>query len=227
MTPEKIAELIRRALASGNVNTAGHLWPPIINLSEAGGYYFKIGSAELSAEFRDALTGSIPKRILERAKQYDIDIIEVVGHTDEQPIGQRPSNLDRELIGVFTRSAEIASVVPADNAGLGLARAVSVVSVLRQHPSLSRYKILPLSGAQLVNIDETLATSGVSMDIPERRRIEIRLRKSTPHDQPIKVLPTNLPSVQKPQPPKTVPAQPSKRQPPNPGPSWFFPIPMH
>jgi flagellar motor protein MotB len=211
VTPEKIAELIRRALASGNA-TAGHLWPPIINLSEAGGYYFKTGSAELSIEFRNGLTGSIPKRILELARQYDVDIIEVVGHTDEQPIGSRPSNLDRDLLPVLTRSADIATVIPADNAGLGLARAVSVVSVLRQNPSLSRYKILPLSGAQLVNTNETLATSGVSMDIPERRRIEIRLRKSTPHDQSTKMLGTNPPATPKPQPQKPLPLQPSKRQ---------------
>src|SRR5439155_11662744 len=114
--------------------------------------------------------------------EYDVDVIEVVGHTDEQPIGIRTSNLDRGLLPILNGTSEIGTVVPADNAGLGLARAVSVVSVLLQNPALARYKILPLSGAQLINNDETLATSGVSADIPQRRRIEIRLRKSTPHD---------------------------------------------
>jgi hypothetical protein len=39
-----------------------------------------------------------------------------------------------------------------------------------------------LSGAQLVNTDETLAIDGsFPGDIQERRRIEIRLRKSSPH----------------------------------------------
>jgi hypothetical protein len=39
-----------------------------------------------------------------------------------------------------------------------------------------------LSGAQLVNTDETLAIDGIfSGDVRERRRIEVRLRKSTPH----------------------------------------------
>ena len=70
--------------------------------------------------------------------------------------------------------------MPADNAGLGLARAVAVVSVLRQSPLLAGYKLIPLSGAQLVNTDETLAISGSPDDIQQRRRIEIRLRKSAP-----------------------------------------------
>jgi hypothetical protein len=39
-----------------------------------------------------------------------------------------------------------------------------------------------LSGAQLVNTDETLALTGSPGDIRERRRIEIRLRKSAPSE---------------------------------------------
>ena len=57
--------------------------------------------------------------------------------------------------------------------------AVAVVSVLRQSPLLAGYKLIPLSGAQLVNTDETLAISGSPGDIQQRRRIEIRLRKSS------------------------------------------------
>jgi hypothetical protein len=47
---------------------------------------------------------------------------------------------------------------------------------------LAGYKLIPLSGAQLVNIDETLAVAGSPGDIQQRRRIEIRLRKSVPID---------------------------------------------
>ena len=53
----------QEGLAADTGSNSGHQWPPIINLSEAGGYYFKSGSAELSFEFRDGLSGSIPKRI--------------------------------------------------------------------------------------------------------------------------------------------------------------------
>jgi len=176
----EITDIVARGLQSrGN---SGHQWPPIIKLSEAAGYHFNSGSAELSPRFRSDLAGPIPAQILELIKQYDVDVIEVVGHTDEQPVGTRESNLDRELLPVLRNSANIASVVPADNAGLGLARAVSVVSVLLQNKSLAGYKLLPLSGAQLINNDETLAISGTAGDVLERRRIEIRLRKSTPSD---------------------------------------------
>jgi flagellar motor protein MotB len=163
---------------------SGHQWPPIITMSEAGGYYFESGSAELSPGFRETLVSQTPAKILDYIRQYDVDVIEVVGHTDERPIGARPtaSNLDRDLTSVLKNTTAIASLVPADNAGLGLARAVSVVSVLKQSPLLAPYKLIPLSGAQLVNTDETLALDGAPGDIQERRRIEIRLRKSVPHD---------------------------------------------
>jgi len=176
----EIVEIIQRLLKAAS--TAGHQWPPIISLSEANGYYFKTGSAELSPEFWLELTTKTPERIATLIKQYDVDVIEVVGHTDEQPIASRPSNLDSDLLPVLRDHAKVASLVPADNAGLGLARAVSVVSVLRQSKLLQAYKLIPLSGAQLVNTDETLAISGMPGDIRERRRIEIRLRKSSVHD---------------------------------------------
>ena len=174
-----IADAVSRGLAG---DRSGHQWPPIIRLSEADGNFFKTGSAELSPEFREKLMTSTPEQILALIKKYDVDVIEVVGHTDEQPVGLRQSNLDRDLVPVLRNYASIGSLVPADNAGLGLARAVSVVSVLSRSPLLSGYKLIPLSGAQLVNTDETLAIGGAfSGDVRERRRIEIRLRKSSPH----------------------------------------------
>jgi flagellar motor protein MotB len=180
LSKNSIKALIQKGLDA----IAGHQWPPIINLSEANGHYFKTGSAELAPDFRLELMTNVPERIIALIKQYDVDVIEVVGHTDEQPIGVRPSNLDQGLVRVLNGAA-IGSLVPADNAGLGLARAVSVVSVLRESKLLADYKLIPLSGAQLVNTDETLALKGTPGDIRERRRIEIRLRKSSPRDAPI------------------------------------------
>jgi outer membrane protein OmpA-like peptidoglycan-associated protein len=179
-TPEEVASAVERGL--NGRGSSGHQWPPIISLSEANGYYFKSGSAELTPDFRASLISSIPDRILAIIKQFDVDVIEVLGHTDEQPLVLRQSNLDRDLVPVLRDNGNIASLVPADNAGLGLARAASVVSVLLQSPKLADYKLIPLSGAQLVNTDESLALSGTPGDIPERRRIEIRLRKSAPHE---------------------------------------------
>ncbi|THD49205.1 MAG: hypothetical protein E8A46_20665 [Bradyrhizobium sp.] len=177
--PQMIADAVSRGLSG---NPSGHQWPPIIRLSEADGNFFRTGSAELSPEFREKLLASTPEQIVALLKKYDVDVIEVVGHTDEQPVGLRQSNLDRDLVPVLRNYASIASLVPADNAGLGLARAVSVVSLLGRSPLLSGYKLIPMSGAQLINTDETLAIAGsFSGDVRERRRIEIRLRKSSPH----------------------------------------------
>lgn len=179
-----ILEAIERGAAAGmpGAGPSGHQWPPIITLSDAAGYSFKSGSAELTPKLLDALTTKTPEEILTYIKKFDVDVIEVVGHTDEQPLGVRPTNLDRDLPSVLKGTSTIATLVPADNAGLGLARAVSVVSVLRQSSLLTPYKLIPLSGAQLVNTDETLAIDGAPRDDPQRRRIEIRLRKSVPRE---------------------------------------------
>ncbi|ACK50490.1 nuclease [Methylocella silvestris BL2] len=161
----------------------GHRWPPIIKLSEADGYFFANGSAELEPKFKEVLHSSVVDSLLKTAKEYDVDIIEVVGHTDEQPIAPRTSNLDKDLAFSIDHPDASARLRPADNAGLGLARAVAVVSVLSSDKRLSPYKILPLSGAQLIQTNETLSKGSSPGNVKERRRIEIRLRKSTvPND---------------------------------------------
>jgi flagellar motor protein MotB len=153
-----------------------HEWPPIINLSEAGGYFFKSGSAELTEAFTTKLQGSITSQIAQSLEQYDVDIIEVIGHTDEQPISRTGSNLDKEIIGVVEGKKPITSIIPADNAGLGMARALAVVNVLRADERLKGATILPMSGAQLVLPGDQL-TAGQAGDVEARRRIEIRIRR--------------------------------------------------
>jgi len=189
VSTQAILDVIARGQAAGS-GTGGHQWPPIIRMSEADGYFFKTRSAELSTAFHDTLLNKTPLEILGYIGKYDVDVIEVVGHTDERPIGTRQlSNLDRDLPSVLNSNAGVASLTPADNAGLGLARAVAVVSVLRQSPLLNGYKIIPLSGAQLVNTDETLALGGSPEDVQQRRRIEIRLRKSVASAPPSSIVP--------------------------------------
>lgn len=166
------------SLAIAGAKSGGHQWPPIISLSEAGGYSFAVGSATLTPQFRDKIKGLVIERLLETARQYDVDIIEVVGHTDEQPIGSRASNLDLELTKVIQGRSPIENLIPGDNAGLGLARAVSVVSLLNSDGRLSNLSILPLSGAQLIQVNETLISRQDGANAKDRRRIEIRLRKS-------------------------------------------------
>src|SRR5215813_10636155 len=69
------------------------------------------------------------------------------------------------------------------DAGLGLARAVAVVQVLRSDPRLNNYTLLPLSGGQLIGVDDQL-TLGGGGDDRERRRIEIRLRRANAPEPP-------------------------------------------
>ncbi|BCA06246.1 OmpA family protein [Bradyrhizobium diazoefficiens] len=220
--PQEVADLIAKG-TSPDTGSSGHQWPPIITLSEAGGFYFKTGSAELSPAFRTALLTTTPEDIYKYIQKYDVEVIEVVGHTDEQAFGVRPmmpmapvadassappllpayrqSNLDRWLPIILRDGGDISRLTPVDNAGLGLARAVSVVSVLRQSPKLANFKMIPLSGAQLVNTDETLALGKTpGGDVAERRRIEIRLRKSVPHESVASIVQQTMPAAPVPHP---------------------------
>ncbi|KSV87364.1 hypothetical protein N181_01825 [Sinorhizobium fredii USDA 205] len=153
-----------------------HEWPPIITLSEANNNYFRSGSAELTERFASKLKGPIPIQIADNLKNYDADIIEVIGHTDEQPISRPVSNMDEMSTDVVAGKKPISALIPADNSGLGLARAISVANVLRANKALGGVTILPLSAAQLVLPGDTL-TRGQAGDVETRRRIEIRIRR--------------------------------------------------
>jgi len=182
MTPQEIAALLDKGLAAkpadGGDRRKGHNWPPIINLSEAAGYYFATGSAELTPNFATELRTVVVDRLLEIADSYDVDVIEVIGHTDEQPVNSRASNLDRTLSSVTSGGSGAGVLQWADNAGLGLARALSVVERLSADPRLRGFRIQPLSAAQLIGIDGRITRWDGQGDVPERRRIEIRMRKS-------------------------------------------------
>jgi hypothetical protein len=179
LAPQEIVALIEKSLAAPKRPTdGGHHWPPIINLSEADGYFFAVGSAELTPDFAADLRGAVVERLLQIAETFDVDVIEVIGHTDEQPITSRVSNLDRRLSSVTLGESDVGSLQWADNAGLGLARALAVVEVLSADPRLHNFRILPLSAAQLISVDGRLTRWDDHGDVRERRRIEIRMRKS-------------------------------------------------
>lgn len=155
-----------------------HTWPPIINLSEAGGYYFAVGSAALTDAFRRRLRDNIIERIAGFLKLYKVDVVEVIGHTDEQNLAEgRTSNLDRTIGGILQGQATASDISPADNAGLGLARAMAVAEILRNDPRLADATVLPLSGAQLIMPGDVVTDGHHGGDVRERRRIEIRIRR--------------------------------------------------
>jgi outer membrane protein OmpA-like peptidoglycan-associated protein len=184
-TPEQIAALIAKGIAASEPPREeagpkdGHTWPPIINLSEAGGYYFATRSAELRTDFEANLRTIVVDKLLEIAASFQVDVIEVIGHTDERAMTGGLSNLDRELPAAMSGAKSVEVLQPADNAGLGLARALAVVKVLSSELRLRNFRILPLSAAQLTGTDGRLTRWGDQGDVRERRRIEIRMRKST------------------------------------------------
>lgn len=176
---EQLDQLIHKAsFFSENEGTdMPHEWPPIINLSEADRHFFKSGSAELSASFEEVLVNDIAEQIAKTATRYAVDVIEVIGHTDEQRMGRRPSNLDDDIKSVLLGKSAPSSLQPADNAGLGLARALAVSQVLKRVPNLKQFTILPMSGAQLILPGDLLSDGNQMGDTASRRRIEIRVRK--------------------------------------------------
>ncbi len=150
--------------------------PPIIRLNQADGYSFATNSSELRTEFAALLRENAVPRILEIAERYRTDTIDIVGHTDERPIAGT-SNLDREL-APFLNGRRARSLRAADNAGLGFDRAAPVARILSGVPDLRPYRIVPMSGAQVILPRGTISDGSDSGDVPDRRRIEIRMRRS-------------------------------------------------
>ena len=155
----------------------GNNWPPIISLSEAQNYSFRVGNATLAPQFSSALKGSIAQEILAILQQYEADVIEVIGHTDPQPMrSNRVTNLDKTA-NDFLYSNSNVSLSAKDNAGLGYARALSVTKELMKVPELSNYTILPYSAAQMITPNEELSDGSSNYSGQQLRRIEIRVRR--------------------------------------------------
>lgn len=176
------AEFARNAVEKARAGKKGE-WPPFFSLSEAGGYYFESGKATLRPDFERKLRSTIIPALTKNIEEYGVDVVEVIGHTDEVPmIGQ--SNLDQTLIRASANQLPTEALRSTDNAGLAIARAVAVVKILRADPRLSGVTILPLSGAQMIVPVDKVADGTANKSDQLRRRIEIRLRRSTEQVQP-------------------------------------------
>ncbi|MGV1833172.1 OmpA family protein [Rhizobium rhizogenes] len=174
----KAPDEVDRLLAAGLGGTGPHEWPPIINLEDVRTNYFQSGSTDLTRTFVQLLNTTVADEIAGNLNDYDANIVEVIGHTDEQPVARRVSNLDDTLIGAMDGRLPISAVEPADNAGLGLARAIAVANVLKANPKLKNATILPMSAAQLILPGDTIS-AGQAGAVETRRRIEIRVRGRT------------------------------------------------
>ncbi len=174
---ENPAEFVRNAVGQAGRGKKGE-WPPFFSLSEAGGYYFESGKATLRPAFERNLRQEVIPLLKKNIEDYGVDVVEVIGHTDEVPM-VGTSNLDTRLIEASANRFPIAGLTSTDNAGLAIARAVAVVRVLRADPRLRKIDILPLSGGQMIVPVDKVASGNAKGDDQRRRRIEIRLRRST------------------------------------------------
>lgn len=157
--------------------------PPIIRLSEKDeSFRFELGSPEVPPRFREAIQKEIIPHLEELSRKCQCDAIEVVGHTDGVRIQQPVSNLDDKLLGAFLTN-EIETLHPGSNIDLGMMRALAIISVLKESQNAGQLKqisfFLPYSAGQMILPDQHLAEADIKAPDRARRRIEIRLLKSS------------------------------------------------
>ena len=193
-------------LAMGLVTLAKALneKPPLISLTETDKFIFTTGSYGLSQDFLDALDTKYTDVIKPTLEAYDVDVIEVIGHTDGQPNPRRASNLDRQLQMVLPEGGSQASnpVPNADpglassgsgswwigrlagfqygsNTDLGLLRAMVVAMYLqaRLEKDQQDIRIRPYSAASLLDPQGNF-NPAPAVDDKTRRRIDLRFTRS-------------------------------------------------
>lgn len=152
--------------------------PPIISLGETDGYFFRSGRADLSTEFSQKLRDVVVPKLLANRDVYNVHIVEIIGHTDEQPLGLLTSTMDGELIQ-FVTNADPAAGAPlaVDNVGLGMARAAAVGRALRLDTRMAGMTILVYSAGQTITADGQASDGRSPRSDKTRRRIEIRMKR--------------------------------------------------
>jgi len=146
--------------------------PPIINLPETLGFSFNTGQAQLSEKFENRLKNDIVPKLKDIKDNHNVNVIEVIGHTDGVMAGGN-SNLDGKLENAVAKG-DISDLRYGSNADLGLIRALAVAFFLRKQPELSGIKFRVYSAAQLILSDGELADKPNRTIDDARRRIELR-----------------------------------------------------
>ena len=153
--------------------------PPIIVMRDTDGFTFATGSAEISPRFRKKIEDEVASKIRDFGGQYNADILEIIGHTDEIPLrtdNRAKGNLDRRLAPFLSgKSADLP--IASDNVGLGMARAVAVARILKRSGLDKQFQIIPLSAGAFQRTDDSASTMQRAVADKARRRIVIRLRR--------------------------------------------------
>jgi outer membrane protein OmpA-like peptidoglycan-associated protein len=154
--------------------------PPIIIIKDEGAYRFASGSAEIPPKMSTYILNQIVPEIEKKTKQYGIDVVEIIGHTDGQANSKIISNLDVNLENVASGNLQVGKLQAGSNADLGLMRALSVVKVLgdiqKKQGKLSGLSFRAYSAAQLILPSGQFAGIARKEDVT-RRRIEIRFTR--------------------------------------------------
>ncbi|MCV3213298.1 hypothetical protein OGM63_07130 [Plectonema radiosum NIES-515] len=164
---------------SDNKNTGA---PPIILIKDEGAYRFASGSAELPQPMYNYIWTKIVPEIERKTKAYNINTVEVIGHTDGQANGSAISNLDQNIENVANGSVPIQNLKAGSNADLGLMRSLALVKVLRyiqtKEHRLQGLKFRAYSAAQLILPSGEFAQPSIAhQEDSTRRRIEIRFTR--------------------------------------------------
>jgi hypothetical protein len=166
----------RADAADGRAKDLKKAETPIINIPATSRYEFESRSAVLPASLGTALSNELAPQIDTIVREYQVDVVEVIGHTDGQAIAEGSSNLDLNLENVASATQDIANLKPGSNADLGLMRALSVIQALQKNPRLKGLKFRAYSSAQLTLPDGSFSPVNRVSD-PSRRRIEIRFTR--------------------------------------------------
>ncbi len=156
--------------------------PPIILIKDEGAYRFASGSAELPQPMYNYIWTKIVPEIERKTKEYNINTVEIIGHTDGQANGSAISNLDQNLEKVANGDVPIQNLKAGSNADLGLMRSLALVKVLRyiqtKEHRLQGLKFRAYSAAQLILPSGEFAQPSIAhQEDATRRRIEIRFTR--------------------------------------------------
>ncbi|WP_138501432.1 flagellar motor protein [Nostoc sp. PA-18-2419] len=155
--------------------------PPILLIKDENSR-FDPGSAVIPPTMLDYIRNKLVPDIENTTKTYNINTVEIIGHTDEQPIGIINSNLDNNLEVAASQKGSVSTLKPGSNADLGLMRSLAVVKELikiQQQNKMPGIRFRAYSAAQLI------LPSGEFAPVPQpkrhsepnRRRIEIRFTR--------------------------------------------------
>ena len=154
--------------------------PPIIVIEDEEAYRFASGSAEIPKLMDTYIRTKIVPEIERNTKEYQINVVELIGHTDGQANGSSNSNLDLNLEKVANAQEPVSNLNSGSNADLGLMRSLAVVRVLREIQTktgrLKGLKFRAYSAAQLILPNGDFASINRNSDVT-RRRIEIRFTR--------------------------------------------------